>query len=202
MAGSHTTHDSRQVLAKRSVWVDFQNITGSTDDLLPQIEQAVLNKGYDLATSHNEADFVLWATLRFLMKLTKTTFRFAKGIMNGAIVGGAAGGVIGYNSGSHRGSQSWTHGNRCSGGAIAGALIGGAIAALNKKNEYQMIMDIQLAANSKVALKRASALATPQLLPLKAQRRSANNGTATINSGNANAQGNEQNSKAEMQKCI
>ncbi len=127
------------------VWIDFQNVTGGTDDLLPHIEAAIIARGYHLAKSHKEADFVLWTTLRFFDKVDENNSSARNAIMAGAVIGGAAGGVTGYASAAHRGINT---GASTAGGVVGGAIIGaGAGYAINyftSEEKFEMILDVQL----------------------------------------------------------
>ncbi len=126
-----------------AVWVDFQDITGGTTDLRPEIEASVAAKGYVMASSYDKADFVLWTTLRFFEEMDEKNSEQRRAIMGSAIVGGAiAGGVVGYNANSH---SQW---GATVGGGLAGAAVGAGIGyginwAISDKG-YQMILDVQL----------------------------------------------------------
>ncbi len=132
-------------VGENKVWVDFNDISGGTTDLRADIERAVTAKGYVMAKGFDEADFVLWATLRFFDEVNEDTTSVRDAALTGAIAGGAAGAVIGYNSNSSRGSQGGRTAVGGVGGAVAGAAIGAGVGLLMKEHEYQLILDVQLA---------------------------------------------------------
>jgi len=127
------------------VWVDFNDISGGTTDLRPEIEQAIKAKGYLIASSFDESDFVMWTTLRFFDEVNENNNSIRNAALTGAVAGGAVGAVAGYNSKTSHGTQM---GNTVAAG-VGGALVGGAIGAgvgwMTSESEFSMILDVQLA---------------------------------------------------------
>jgi Enterobacterial TraT complement resistance protein len=132
-------------VGENRVWVDFNDISGGTTDLRPQIERAINAKGYVAAKSFDQADFVIWATVRFFDEVNEDNKSIRDAALTGAVVGGAAGAVVGYNSNATGGSQLGRTAVGGLGGAVVGAGIGAGIAMLTKESEYQLILDVQLA---------------------------------------------------------
>jgi hypothetical protein len=126
---------------RNAVYVEFQDQTGQggdfEDTIHHQILEGVQARGYVPAKSHDQANYVLWATLRIFTEAgTAEGERALAGL--GAIAGGATAMTAAGAAGAARSTQ-WVAG-------IAGAGVAGvAVAALTRESSYQMVIDLQLA---------------------------------------------------------
>ena len=124
-----------------TVYVEFQDQTGQggdfEDTVYHEIVNGVSSRGYVAVKDHSKADYVMWATVRIFTEAgTEAGDKALAGL--GAIAGGAAGAGVVMAAGGR--------GAAPIGGAVGGAgLAFAAITVLNKKNAYQMVIDLQLA---------------------------------------------------------
>jgi len=124
-----------------AVYVEFQDQTGQggdfEDTIYREIIRGVQGRGYVHAKSHDQADFVLWATLRIFTEAgTAEGEKALAGL--GAIAGGVtAAAAVGAAGGSR--TTQWVAGGA---GIAAGAAV---VAALTREQAYQMVVDLQLA---------------------------------------------------------
>jgi len=124
-----------------TVYVEFQDQTAQggdfEDTVYHEIVNGVTNRGYIAVKDHSKADYVLWATVRIFTEAgTEAGDKALAGL--GAIAGGAAAaGAVSAAGG--RGATPFVAGVGAAGLAYA------AVTVLNKKNAYQMVIDLQLA---------------------------------------------------------
>jgi hypothetical protein len=136
-----------------SVYVEFQDQTGQGGDfeetIYREIIAGVQARGYVHAKSHDQADMVLWATLRIFTEAgTAEGDKALAGL--GAIAGGVgAATAVGVVAG--RGPTQWVAGGA---GVVAGAAI---VGALTRETAYQMVIDLQLARKVEGGVKTSSA---------------------------------------------
>ncbi len=126
---------------RNQVYVDFQDQTGEGMDFEEGIYDAICDnverKGYELAPSYHEADYVLWATLRFFDRTdTEEGNKALAGL--GGIAGGAAIGVAAYEL-TDNAWVGWLS------GVGGGWTVNYAIDKATQKQHWAMIVDIQLA---------------------------------------------------------
>jgi hypothetical protein len=124
-----------------TVYVEFQDQTGQggdfEDTVYHEIVNGVTNRGYIAVKDHSKADYVLWATVRIFTEAgTEEGDKALAGL--GAIAGGAAAAGAVSAAGA-RGATPFIAGVGAAGLAYA------AVTVLNKKNAYQMVIDLQLA---------------------------------------------------------
>ena len=124
-----------------SVYVEFQDQTAQGGDFEDRVYHAVIQgvqeRGYVVTKDHSQANLVMWATVRIFTEAgTEAGDKALAGL--GAIAGGAAaaGAVVAVGG---RGATPVLAGVGAAGLAYA------AVTVLNKKNAYQMVIDLQLA---------------------------------------------------------
>jgi outer membrane lipoprotein SlyB len=146
------------VRGKNKVWVEFQDMSaqgGSFEDAIWEgAQDAVERRGYESVAFPEDADYVVWATLRMFDEVedAETTNKAITGM--GAVAGGVAGGVIGHNAsgGSHDATTI---------GALAGGGVGGVVAAsLTRTKTFVMVVDLQISSRRDDAIVYKEAVGT------------------------------------------
>lgn len=132
------------------VYIEFQDQTGEGSDFEQRVYDAICDKvaqkGYDVA-NHDEADYVLWATLRVFDKVGKEDGdKVLAGL--GGIAGGVATGIV-VGELTENATAAWLAGV---GGGTVAAL---AIDKLTEKDYWAMVIDLQLGRRLDEAAKRS-----------------------------------------------
>jgi hypothetical protein len=134
---------------RNKVYIDFGDHTGEGADFENHVYESICGKvverGYDLV-NHDEADYVLWATLRFYDRVgTEEGNKALAGL--GAVAGGVAVGTV----------TAEVTGNATAGwlaGLAGGAGTGMAIEYFTRKDHWAMAIDLQLGRRLDEAAKR------------------------------------------------
>lgn len=124
---------------RNRVYVDFGDHTGEGADFEERVYEAICDKvtgrGYDLV-NHDEADYVLWATLRFYDRVgTEEGNKALAGL--GGIAGGVAAGIVTAEA-TGNATASWVA------GIGGGAITAWAIDKATQKTHWAMAIDVQL----------------------------------------------------------
>lgn len=120
---------------ENSIWIEFQDQTGQGIDLYNTIVNGVTAKGYEPTNDFENADYVLWATLRIFDKADEDFNERLAGL--GAVAGGLATGTAVGSA-----TNSWGYGTAA--GVGAGAASGGIVAWATMKEQWAMVVDVQL----------------------------------------------------------
>lgn len=122
------------------VFVDFSDHTGEGGDFEDRVYEAistrVTERGYDLVSYADEADYILWATLRFYDRVGSDSGNKALAGL-GAIAGGVAAGIVTAEV-TENSTAAWLA------GIGGGALTGMVISNLTQKDQWAMAIDLQL----------------------------------------------------------
>lgn len=124
---------------RNKVYVDFGDHTGEGADFEDRVYESICDKvterGYDLV-NHDEADYVLWATLRFYDRVgTEAGNKALAGL--GGIAGGVAAGIVTAEV-TNNATASWVA------GMGGGAITAWAIEKATQKAHWAMAIDVQL----------------------------------------------------------
>jgi hypothetical protein len=124
----------RPVSADRMyVYCRIRNSAGADVDLRRQILDEIEAQGYRITRDIDEAQFTINADLRYF---GETATKAHDAAVGSAIIGGAAGAVVGHQSGST--------GEGAIIGAVAGALLGDIIDKRNKDRKISLIVDVTI----------------------------------------------------------
>lgn len=137
----HTLLPARRIdppeAGKNTIYIEVQDQTGQGIDsfLYDEVVDGVEDRGYRLANSFEDAEYVLWATVRIWDKADENFNQLVAGL--GGVAGGlATAGVV---------SEATNNTLLTSGAGVAGGLVTYVIMEkLLMKNIYGMVVDVQL----------------------------------------------------------
>jgi len=134
---------------ENSVYIEFQDLTGEGGGFEQLVYDAVCDKvverGYEIV-NHDEADYVLWATLRLFDKVGKEDGdKVLAGL--GGIAGGVASGIV-VSELTENATAAWVA------GIGGGTLTAVAIDKMTEKDHWAMVIDLQLGRRLDEAAKR------------------------------------------------
>ena len=126
---------------RNHVWIEFQDHTaqpgGFEDQVFDKLHDAVRARGYETVNFPEEADYVLWATLRIFDRVENET-EFNETLAGlGGVAGAAAGASVAYAL-TDSPTAAWA------GGVGGGTVLGLIVAKLTQVNTYLMVLDLQL----------------------------------------------------------